>query len=1021
MNVTILRSKLLASTVLVGAALAAAPAMAQTSPTVDGSTVPAGEQVDTGNQPNSAGDEVVVTGSRIANPNLTSTSPLTVISGQEAKLQGTTRVEDLVNSLPQVFGNQGGGVSNGSTGTATIDLRGIGPSRTLVLLNGRRLVPGDPRAPFADLNTIPAGLIERVEVLSGGASSVYGSDAVAGVVNFVLDTDFQGFRVDTQYGIFNHQNDGDDRVRGALAARNFPTPSGNTTVGMQFDSSLTFGAASADGRGQLTAYVGYRQIEGVTQDQFDYSACALAASTTTDTFTCSGSGTTAPAQIQPFRNNFTASGPLTLDPAAPNGAGFRPYVGARDAFNFAPFNYFQRPDKRFTAGAFGKYEISEALEPYFEFNFMDDRTIAQIAPSGAFGVQYSIPCDGSNPLISASQLSALCTPARTAAIPDNPATAADESDPAQTSVTAFLLRRNVEGGGRQDDLRHTTYRIVAGLRGDLGGGFQYDAFGQFGRSIFSQTYLNEFSITRTNRALNVVNVNGTPTCQSVVDGSDPNCVPYNIYTLNGVTPEALNYLQTPGFSNGQTTEQIASASISNSNLFALPFATNGVGFAVGAEYRKESIEYRTDTAFTTGDLAGQGGPSIGLTGEPSFDVKELFGELRIPLVEDKPFFRSLSLELGYRYSDYSSAGTTDAYKIQGDWAPIEGVRFRGGYNRAVRAPNIVELFTPQGNSLFAGTDPCSGASPSFTLAQCQNTGVSAAQYGSVPENPAAQFQQLTGGNPNLTPETSDTYTAGVVIAPRGGFLRGLSVSVDYFDIEVRDLISTVGSQIILNQCGQTGDATLCDLINRDATGSLFLSPAGVITNTNVNIGGLRTQGIDVAADYRFDLGDVGGLSFAFVGTYLDRYTIQPGTVDAATGIDEYSCRGQFGVTCGVPLPKWRHKLRTTFSPGNVLSLSVNWRYIGAVTDEQQSDNPFLTGGDYIPNRRLRAANYFDLAALISATDDVDFRIGVNNVFDRDPPVIGQASLSGTFGNGNTYPQIYDALGRFFYAGATLSF
>jgi outer membrane receptor protein involved in Fe transport len=1029
------RDYLLATSVF-GTALVALPAAAQqtdAAPPVAGTpsgtntgsigpvvTPQAGTTDAEGNDAPAGGGDIVVTGSRISNPNLTSPSPLTVIGSQEVKLQGTTRVEDLVNSLPQVFAGQGGGVSNGSTGTATVDLRGLGPQRTLVLLNGRRLTPGDPRSPVADLNQIPAALIERVEVLTGGASSVYGSDAISGVVNFVMDTNFEGFRLDGQYSFFQHENNGDQRAINALNARNFGYPTGNTASGGTVDSTLTFGAGTADGKGHVTAYAGYRRVNSVLQSQYDYSSCALAASTAADTFSCSGSGTTAPAQFQFFNNNFGNGTTQTLNPAVANGAGFRPYSAARDAFNFAPYNYYQRPDERFTLGAFANYKISDAVEPYLELSFMDDRTNAQIAPSGAFGVQYLIPCDGSNPLLSAAQLTTACA-GRTGVVADDPATPINEAN----SISAVVLRRNVEGGGRQDDLRHTNYRIVAGLRGDVGGGFRYDAYAQFGRSVFSQTYLNDFSISRLQRSLDVVNRNGTATCRSVVDGSDPLCVPYNIYTLNGVTPEALSYLQTPGFSNGQTTEQVASASLTNSDIgIKSPFADSGLGFSIGAEYRKESIEFRTDTAFTTGDLAGQGGPTIGLVGEPSFDVAEVFGELLLPLVTDKPFFNELSVNLGYRYSDYSSIGSTDAYKAEGIWSPFSAVKIRGGYNRAVRAPNIVELFTPQGQSLFAGVDPCAGTAPTASLAACQRTGVTAGQYGNVPENPAAQLNQITGGNPNLDPETADTYTGGVVIAPEGGFLRGFSLSVDYFDIRVKDTVSSLGSQVVLNQCLQTGAQALCGLINRDATGSLFLlggAAAGAISNTNVNIGSLRTKGIDVAANYRIPLGSDLAVAFSFVGTYLMDLKVNPGIVDAATGVSSYDCAKKFGVTCGIPNPEWRHKLRTTFSlPGNV-SLSANWRYIGKVTDEQQSDNPFLAGSNFIANRRIKAYNLFDLAVLAPVADAFTLRAGVNNIFDRDPPLIGQGSLSGTFGNGNTYPQVYDALGRYIYAGFSINF
>jgi iron complex outermembrane recepter protein len=1007
---------------LVMSAMLAGPAFAQTE-AADAST---GEA-----------ETIVVTGSRIARPQLEGASPVTVINAAEVKLQGTTRVEDLVNNLPQAFASLGGNLSNGSTGTATVNLRGIGAARTLVLINGRRLVPGDPTFPVPDLNAIPAALIERVDVLTGGASSVYGADAVAGVVNFVMDSDFEGFKVDAQYSFFQHDNSGDDRAIAALNARNFAFPDGNTVGGGQFDGTLTFGVGTDDGRGHLTAYAGYRKIKAVLQEDYDFSSCALNASTTADAFTCGGSGTTAPAQIFAFRNadltgaidaNPAVAGTQNFTPRGPGGA-FRPYSAATDAFNFGPYNYFQRPDERFTLGAFAEYEVNEMFTPYMELSFMDDRTLAQIAPSGAFGVVQTIDC--SNPLLSASQRTALCP------------------DPGQTQTTLLVLRRNVEGGGRVDDLRHTKYRIVAGFKGDFSENWSYDMYGQFGRTLFNQVYFNDFSTTRLQRAFDVVaGPGGVPTCRSVVDGTDPNCVPYNIFTgttsiqggvTQGVTQAALDYLQTPGFSRGQTTEQVLSLSVSGDLGINSPFAEDTVGLAVGAEYRKSSLEFDTDLAFSTGDLSGQGGPTIGLAG--SFDVKEVFGEVRIPLVQDVPFFNDLSIEAGYRYSDYQTNGdtgsnsfSTDTYKLGAEWSPVEAIRFRGSYNRAVRAPNVVELFAAQAIGLFAGVDPCAnegGNPPAFTLAQCQNTGVSAAQYGNIVANPAQQYNQFTGGNPNLDPEKADTYTFGVVIAPRSGFLSGFSATVDYFDIKVENLISTVGAQLILNQCGQTGDPTFCSLVRRaPGTGSLYLNAqgnpqnggSGFVVNTNTNVGGLRTKGIDVALDYRMDLGE-GGLAFNLVGTYLDEFVTNPGvpTVVGGQTFNSYDCKGFYGVTCGVPAPEWRHKLRVTYTAPSVFSASLNWRYVGKVRDEFTSSNPFISGTTYPAHDRIDSFSYFDLALSADVTEMATFRVGVNNILDKDPPIIGQQSQSAVFANGNTYPQVYDTLGRYIYVGATFSF
>jgi len=403
-----------------------------------------------------------------------------------------------------------------------------------------------------------------------------------------------------------------------------------------------------------------------------------------------------------------------------------------------------------------------------------------------------------------------------------------------------------------------------------------------------------------------------------------------------------------------------------------------------------------------------------------------------------PFVDELTLEASYRYSDYETNGqtgsnsfSTDTYRVGAEWAPIEGVRLRGSYNRAIRAPNVVELFSAQAIALFTGDDPCAGDTPAFTLAQCQNTGVTAGQYGNITPNTAEQYNQFLGGNPELDPETADTWTAGVVLSP-GGFLSGFTASVDFFDIKVEDLISTVGAQLVLNQCGLTGDAFFCSQVRRvPGTGSLWLGAAGTpttggsgfVTNTNVNIGGLHTRGIDAALDYRMDLGE-GSLGFNLVGTWLESYKTDPGVTTTGAGgetVTEYDCKGLFGQTCGVPAPEWRHKLRITYTAPSVWTASVNWRYIGKVKDEVTSSNPFLSGTVLPAHDRIKAQNYFDVALSADVTENATVRVGVNNVLDNDPPIFGTQAQFSIFANGNTYPQVYDALGRYVFVGASFSF
>ncbi|NBU29416.1 MAG: TonB-dependent receptor, partial [Caulobacteraceae bacterium] len=438
---------------------------------------------------------------------------------------------------------------------------------------------------------------------------------------------------------------------------------------------------------------------------------------------------------------------------------FRPFSAATDQFNFGPINYYQRPDERYSLGAVGRYEVNDKAEVFTQLMFTDYSTVAQIAPSGNFFSTSTINCG--NPLLSAQQSAAIgCTAGDIAA--DN-------------TKDMYIARRNVEGGGRQDDLRYQSYRGVIGVRGQLSDAWSYDLAGQYSRVQLSRTYKNDFSITRLSRAIDVVNVGGTPTCRSVVNGTDPNCVPWNIFTIGGVTDAALDYLQTPGIQRGATTQQVVSGSVAG-DLGAYgvktPWATNGLQIAVGAEYRRDGLESTTDNAFSTGDLAGQGGPTIGLEGVT--EVYDLFAEARMSIIEDAPFAKLLSVEAAYRFSDYGTGINTDTYKLAGDWAPTEDIRFRASYQQAVRAANVIELFTAQGFGLFdLDEDPC-GAARTATLAQCVANGVPAANYGSgALDSPAGQYNLLGGGNPNLAPEAAKTSTVGFVLTP--GFIPGLNV------------------------------------------------------------------------------------------------------------------------------------------------------------------------------------------------------------------------------------------------------
>ncbi len=959
--------------------------------------------------------EIVVTGTRIPSPNLTSIAPVTTVGSSDIKAQGVTRIEDITNSLPQVFAGQGSSITNGATGAATVNLRGLGANRTLVLIDNRRVMAGDPTNSLvvaADLNFIPAALVERVDVLTGGASATYGADAVAGVVNFIMMKNFEGVRLDAQYSGYQHDNNNSTgqsvltaAAKTAIIPSQYAIP-GNVWDGSGSEVSLIIGANAPDGKGNVTAYATYRMNNPILEAERDFSACTLAS--TTAGFGCSGSGTAYPARV----------GSFLVDPTTFNT--FRTRV-ATDVFNFGPANFFVRPDERYNLGAFAHYEIAPWATAYMDAMFMDDLSTAQIASGGIFAGTFSIDC--ANPLLSAQEKGLL--------VPTGGGTCA--SNPTGT-FTGTIARRLLpsEQTGRLTQFRHTDYRIVIGLRGDLGKSWNYDGYMQYGSTEVQNRQSGNFDTTRINQSLNAVaGPGGTAVC---APGADPGCVPLNIFTAQTISPAAINFLSINSFNSGNITERVASLALTGKlgdYGIKSPLASEGVGVALGAEYRREHLDTVADFLSNNGLVNGNGGAAPPVNG--GFDVYELFGETRIPLISDMPFAKEVALELGYRWSDYSSIGNTNTYKISGDWEVVDGFRLRAGYNRAVRAPNVQELFAPQNVVLDGNADPCAGlasnvAANAAKIANCATVfHLTTAQVLAIEANPANQYNGQIGGNPNLKPEISDTYTAGVVWQPP--FLPGFNASLDYFNIKIDQFISRIGATLELNQCINTNNPIFCGLVHRDANGSLFLSNQGFVQDTTLNTGSLQTSGVDLNIAYHTDLssiglGDNGSISASMVGTWLNDLDTQP-----LPGGATFNCKGLYGITCGVPAPEWRHKARLTwntpYSYGDwfkSMSLSVQWRYFGKVSLDAYSSDPQLNNPtNQFPNEQSFAAqNYIDLTANFTVHNNLNFRVGVNNVFDKDPPLVG-TNCPSVFCNGNTFPQVYDSLGRFVFVGLTADF
>lgn len=943
-------------------------------------------------------EEVVVTGSRIKNANISASSPVTTISGAEINIRGNTQIEDLLQTLPQTVAANGDG-NFGGTGVANVDLRGLGPNRTLVLVDGRRLPFGQSNSVAADLNQIPSQLVERTEVLTGGASAVYGADAVAGVVNFIMKRDFEGITIDGQIGI-NQTDNNSDRFEAILNGGSQPVP-GSQLDGFTWTTNITVGANTADGRGNVTASFSYREANEIRQSNRIYAACAFGGGD--PEFFCLGSSTTRPARIASF--GLAPNVQFDLLAFDPNTGETRDFVGGgtpNDTFNFASTQRTRAPSERFTFNVFSHYDLTDNIELYMDLSFSNQRSQGQIGPSGNFFRTNRINCD--NPFLNAAQLDAICT--------QNGLSGDD-------IATAFVGRRNVEGGPRQFDFSNTTYRITGGFRGDINESWSYDINGQYARVINERVRLNDLISSRLQRSL-LVSIDpetGNPACQAAIAGIDEACVPWNIFQPGGITQEALDYISVPTFESGTVEQEILNATFVG-NLgdygITLPGADTGVQFVGGFEYRSDSLTRRADDFTANGEVAGAGGAFPPISG--TVNVYEFFGELAIPILEGADLAEELSANLAYRFSDYNTTGTSSTWSAGLSWAPTSDVRFRGQFQRAVRAPNIFELFIARNTGLFDLSDPdgdgifdpCAGATPAATFEQCARTGVTADQFGQIADNPAGQFNTVTGGNPDLDVETSETYTIGAVFTP--SFVEGLTLSVDYFNITVDDFVGTVPSELALNNCLETGDEFFCSLIQRDAGGGLFVDPnTSFIVATNINTGSIKTDGIDITAQYDFDLGNgFGSVNMNFAGTYLLSYETEP-----LPGEDTFECAGFYSGDCTIPRPEYSHTYRTTWQSERDVDVSVTWRHIGSVRQLNAAANSTNL------NAELKAVNYIDLSASWGVTDGVRMRAGINNLFDVIPPV--SSALPAGLGTGNTFPALYDVDGRFAFFGITADF
>ncbi|MDI9237302.1 TonB-dependent receptor [Lysobacter sp. LF1] len=911
-------------------------------------------------------DTVTVTGTRIQSQTVTASSPVAEIDREEFKVTGTTRVEDLVNQMPQLTPYFDSFSNNGATGYPTASLRGLGNNRTLTLINGQRSQAGGTDG-GVDLSQVPSGLIKRVDILTGGASAVYGADAVAGVVNFVLDDEFEGFQVNLGYSAFQHDNDS-QYLQGLMDKRGFGYPTGNSGLdGKSRNIDLIWGSSLADGQGHASAWLTWRRNDPLFQGERDYSSCALNASGTA----CGGSATAA-------RPNFFVFDAADTLAASGFGAHLNPNgswaAGTDDVYNFAPINYYQRPEDRLNAGASLKLEVNEHFRPFIDLMFTHRTSSTQIAESGTFFAQdLSLPC--SDPL-----LGTMC---------------GDLGLDASGPLTINVGKRNVEGGPRFWDTKSNSYRVVAGAEGAIDGSWTYNVSGIFGRTDRTAIGINDFLSDRVEAALL-----GCP------PGSFPGCSLYNVWKPNGVTKQAADQLAGVSTDVTETSLTGVSGYVSGDLGVALPWAGGDtVSLVSGAEWRREELHYRADSNSEAGNFAGSGGTSPPISGQT--EVKELFAEAAVPILKDAGIVDRFNLDLGYRYSDYDRSGSASTYKVGFGGDFLDHYKIRGGYNRAIRAPVIVELFSPQSLGLFSGADECAGTSPTLSLAECQRTGVTAAQYGKIPDTPAGQYNQYTGGDPDLTPEEADTYTLGFVASP----VRGLDVAVDYFDIRIDNRIDSVGAQNILNGCATSGVSILCDRIHRNpASGDLWLGSTGYIENQRANIGNQQVRGIDLNASYRWEM--FGGRALvSLVGTRELAFKVEP-----LPGVDSfnYDCTGLITIAC--QNPKWRHIANIRYSR-DAWSVNLRWRYYGSLayrdelTGEKSTTDKLLARNDGID-----AYNWFDLSGTFQFGSMAEWTVGVNNLFDKAPPMVGN-----TLADNANAPQGYDQAGRYFFTSVNLKF
>jgi len=939
-------------------------ALAQTTSTV-------GPQSGSGASSTQSLEEVVVTGSRIPSSNLRSISPVTTVGVAEIQSTGAIDMEAALRDLPEGFAGHGEFTNNNGNGDTSANLRNLGPQRTLVLIDGKRNVGSDSKGQV-DLDAIPIGMIDHVEIVTGGAAAVYGADAVAGVVNVILKKDFTGVQANAQYGAY--------------------TPGEH---GEKFDASVIGGTNYADGQGNVTGFLDYTRRDPVYVTDRPWAQPLLTSNGTS--LVPYGIGISNVGQNLLTGQMFTPERTLVPVPAA--GINYT---------DFSENNFLITPQTRVAAGLNGHLQATDSADLYFRANWSQNQVDRQVLDGTLVVDQVNV--NYGNPLLSAQERGVLFSPG-----------------PHSANDTAQLeLAQDFPQNGPVGELdTYKTYELVTGVRGDLSSHFRYDGSLQYGETTWLQVLTGDMSPERFQQAL-LVNPNGT--CTNPANG----CVPLDIFSSapGAVTAAQTNFLNLVQQATSYTEQWVASASVAG-DLAQLgmksPLAADPVSIAVGVEHRNELSIYQPDPNLAVGNnlLYGSIPPLAG-----AYRVSEAFFETRVPLLSGLPAAESLEFEGGYRFSSYNLAGNTNTYKFGLVWQPDGDARLRGAYEHAVRAPEIGELFSPQAPETYPALDPCfagNGAGPTASKALCQATGVPAAAYGQANlQCTGAGCIVFSGGNPNLRPESSDSKTFGVLLTPR--FAPDLTLSADYYNITIKDAISTLtgSAQAVFNGCygtqpsenpTQSPNNIYCQAIQRNAAGSVWgTGTNGGISLLNANVGLLGVAGVDSTINYRARFSDIGlaGIPGSLLVTVKAAYTSSY-RLQANAELPSYQCAGTYGNTCGQPIPEWRTFTQLTWAADEATSLSVRWRYLTSVILDADKFSGTITDP---PDHEIPAFSYLDLSGSWGIAKELSVHGGVRNVLGKNPPLVSSSIANSSInGFANTFPATYD-IGRQLFVGFT---